>query len=96
MLFRPISNNPDDAKVAPARQVLALEMDDAVQYRCAGAIQAAIERQTDLAEDGHSESDSSSELTADDDEADGTGNKAAKGKKGEGVSRFFERVVVSD
>ena len=86
MLFRPISNNPDDAKVAPARQVLALEMDDAVQYRCAGAIQAAIERQTDLVEDGDSSSDDSSDLTADDDEVDGVGNKAGKGKKGEGQS----------
>jgi cohesin complex subunit SA-1/2 len=74
MLFRPIADNPADAKSAPARKVLSLTMDDAVQYRCAGAIQAAIERQTDYLDDDGS-SDASSVLTDIENEADASRSK---------------------
>jgi hypothetical protein len=84
MLFRPITGQPADVKVAPARKHLSLEMDDAIQYRCAGAIQAAIERQTDLGDDDDASSDSSSALTAVDEDANPIGaGQQGNGKKGE-------------
>ena len=95
MLFRPISSHPADSKVAPARKVLSLAMDDAIQYRCAGAIQAAIERQTDIEHGDDSSSDASSDLTADDDaETAGDGKKQRGEKNGKSEEACRYRLAV--
>lgn len=79
MLFRPVSSSEADAKIAPARQLVHKTMDDSLQYRCAGAIQAAIEHQMDiLHQDDDEGSDAASDVTEDEDrQANGDGKTKA-------------------
>lgn len=46
VIFRP-AEGKEDTPASPCQTVLAVSMDDSLQYRCAGTIQAAIERYID-------------------------------------------------
>jgi cohesin complex subunit SA-1/2 len=93
LLFRPISSHPADAAIAPARKVLSLEMDDAIQYRCAGAIQAAIERQTEIEHGDDDASDASSDLTVDDDESNAEDTRKRRQEKKDGKGQYYAHAV---
>jgi cohesin complex subunit SA-1/2 len=46
VIFRP-AEGKEDTPASPCQTVLAVSMDDSLQYRCAGTIQAAIEKYID-------------------------------------------------
>jgi hypothetical protein len=46
VIFRPVENK-EDTTLSPCQTVLSVSMDDSLQFRCAGTIQAAIEKYID-------------------------------------------------
>ena len=71
--------SPDGTPLPTA--TLALTLDDETQYRCAGYIQAEIERYAELLDDEDGQSDGSNVDGSDDDEDGGKQVKAKKAKK---------------
>jgi hypothetical protein len=63
-------------------------MDDAIQYRCAGAIQAAIERQTEIEHGDDDASDASSDLTVDDDASNAGDARKRRQEKKDGKGQY--------
>lgn len=78
ILFCAEQTTTRDGRVLPTA-ALPLELDDEVQYRCAGFIQAAIEQYAELLEEGHP---SGEEEVSESGESSGEENVPAKGKKG--------------
>ena len=86
ILFCPSRTTTPDGGLLPTAS-LALTLDDEVQYRCAGFIQAEIEMFSEGIDDGQAEKDvtSDEELTSDDDaprpeEGEGSGERVVKAK----------------
>ncbi|KAI6128214.1 hypothetical protein EDD16DRAFT_1550109 [Pisolithus croceorrhizus] len=83
ILFCPTRPDAEDGQRLPT-EVLALQLDDEVQYRCAGFIQATIEQYAELLEDDRP----SEELTERDDSSDDQEDvRAVKNVKGKGPSK---------
>lgn len=82
---------PDGSRLPTA--ALPLSLDDEVQYRCAGFVQAEIERYSEEIAEGHSEDRGSSEEDDDDDE-DPEPEEQPKGKKGRGKGKTAAKAPV--
>ncbi|KAG0699163.1 hypothetical protein DFH29DRAFT_1070800 [Suillus ampliporus] len=79
ILFCAEQTTTPDGRVLPTA-ALPLELDDEVQYRCAGFIQAAIEQYAELLEEGQAPEEE--EEASDSGESSGEENVPVKGKKG--------------
>lgn len=110
VLFIPAIPDPDGPSPSPLSSMLALTLDDEVQHRCAGFVQAEIERfAEELVENGqddgrgHDDDEEGSERSGSEDDEPGPSRKKKGGKttkkgakKGEISQSSFRDVQESD
>ncbi|KAH7929010.1 hypothetical protein BV22DRAFT_1003690 [Leucogyrophana mollusca] len=94
ILFCPTKVTAPDGQPLPTAS-LSLELDDEVQYRCAGFIQAAIEQYADLLDDGGSSKNNSDDGENSDSSEDDEGGGAEKANgKSKNAKRSLSREYI--
>lgn len=86
ILFAPPQPDADDANVPPTA-TLPLTLDEEVQYRCAGFVQAEIERYAEDMEELSPPASEESDLTSDNGRSDGEEKKSKRKGKGKQPER---------